>query len=303
MRAIVRWTISPRRGARAEYVDAPMLCNSAILAAHLHDPQWVIFDCRHDLTDPEKGGRQYAEAHVPGAHFASVEAALAGRKNGKNGRHPLPRPEEFAAFLESHGVGAQSTVVAYDDAGGLYAARLWWLVRWLGHERVLLLDGGWSKWVAEGGATTTASPVPSPSLTGLRSLGVAGMGVWSAQEVATRLADATGVLIDARQPERYRGEIEPIDRIAGHIPGALNRFYKRNLQADLTFRSPEELRTEFVALLGARTPERVGHQCGSGITACANIFAMEYAGLVGSNLYAGSWSEWISDGARPVARG
>ncbi len=278
-----------------------MLVSALELASHLNDPNWVVFDCRHDLGDHAKGERLYREGHVPGAYFAPVETALSGAKNGANGRHPLPEPEAFMAFLARHGVTPGSTLVAYDDAGGLYAARFWWLARWIGLAHVALLDGGWPKWIADGRATATAVSIPAPAAPW--SVRVDASWVWTTDEVREKLSDASSGLIDARAGERYRGEVEPIDRVAGHIPGALNRFYKANLNPDLTFRPAPELKAEFVALLGPRAPERVGHQCGSGITACANLFAMDYAGLPGSKLYAGSWSEWIADPARPVARG
>ncbi|HEY0946311.1 MAG TPA: sulfurtransferase [Opitutaceae bacterium] len=277
-----------------------MLVHTEHLAQHLNDPDWVIFDCRHDLVDLDQGGRLYREGHIPGAHFASVETALSGAKSGRNGRHPLPAPEAFARFLARHGVSTTTTVVAYDDNGGLYAARLWWMARWIGLRNAALLDGGISKWSAEGRPLSREVPAPVPA-----SLSAAPdpSMFWTVDDVQARLNDPASALVDARAAERYRGEVEPIDPVAGHIPGALNRFYKANLNADLTFRPAGELRGEFQALLSERKPENVGHQCGSGITACANLFAMEYAGLAGSKLYAGSWSEWIADPSRPVARG
>jgi thiosulfate/3-mercaptopyruvate sulfurtransferase len=279
-----------------------MLVSTEQLASHLNDPAWVIFDCRHDLVDHGKGERVYRQSHIPRAHFASVETALSGLKSGKNGRHPLPTPVAFSEFLASCGVTPATTIVAYDDAGGLYAARLWWMARWIGLTQVVLLDGGWQKWVAEGRAVTTEIPAQATAAAPLPVSEDRG-SVWSAGDVLRQLEDRSFGLIDARAGERYRGEVEPMDPVAGHIPGALNRFYKANLKADLTFRPAVELKKEFTALIGERTPDRVGHQCGSGITACANIFAMEYAGLPGSKLYAGSWSEWVADLSRPVAKG
>lgn len=279
-----------------------MLVTTDELAENLGNAAWVIFDCRHDLMDHARGGRLYAEAHIPGAHFAPVETALAGKKAGTNGRHPLPEPEAFADFLARHGVGERTKVVAYDDAGGLYAARLWWMARWIGLEEVALLDGGWPKWIAEKRPTTAEVPTPRAAEGGLRVTS-GRMGVWTADDVLRRLGDERSLVIDARMAERYRGETETIDPVAGHIPGAANRFYKANLRADGTLRPAAELRREFEALLGARGPSDVAHQCGSGITACANLFAMEYAGLRGTKLYAGSWSEWVSDPRRPVAKG
>lgn len=277
-----------------------MLINTATLAEHLNDPAWVIFDCRHDLMDYAKGERLYREGHIPGAHFASMENALSGPKTGANGRHPLPSPESFASFLASHGVSSRSTVVAYDDAGGLYAARLWWMARWIGIKSVSLLDGGISKWIAENRALTQALPEPRPAELHAHADPTL---IQDAATVLRNLSDPSRAIIDSRPAERFRGEVEPIDPVAGHIPGALNRFYKTNLNADLTFRPAAELKQEFSALIQSRAPEKIVNQCGSGVTACASIFAMEYAGLPGSKLYAGSWSEWISDPARPVFLG
>lgn len=279
-----------------------MLVATAELASHLNKPNWVIFDCRHDLVDHGKGAKLYAESHLVGAHFAPVETALAGAKNGRNGRHPLPAPHDFAAFLSAHGVSQESQIVAYDDAGGLYAARLWWLARWIGYKQVAVLDGGWQKWISEGREISTAIPAPRPQVATIPPMADANL-LWGADEVQRRLEQSDSLVIDARAAERFRGEVEPMDPVAGHIPGAVNRFYKTNLNADLTLRPRADLQREFGALIGSRAPENVGHSCGSGITACANIFAMEYAGLKGSKLYAGSWSEWVSDPTRPVARG
>jgi thiosulfate/3-mercaptopyruvate sulfurtransferase len=282
-----------------------MLVSTNELAARLADPTWVVFDCRHDLMDTAKGERLYREGHLPSAHFAHLDVDLSGEKTGRNGRHPLPSPAAFVAFLARHGVTSESTVVGYDDVGGQFAARLWWLARWVGISRVGLLDGGLPKWVAEGRALSRDVHVARP--VALRGHAEPSH-VMSAAEVAVALAAREITLIDARAPERYRGEVEPIDPVAGHIPGAKNRFYKENLNADLTFRTVDELRTGFTALsdgsIGNDAAARhVVHQCGSGVTACANVFAMELAGLRGSRLYAGSWSEWIADPARPIARG
>jgi thiosulfate/3-mercaptopyruvate sulfurtransferase len=277
-----------------------MLIAPSELQERLQDPGWVIFDCRHDLADPAKGARLYAEGHIPGARLARVDTDLSGEKNGSNGRHPLPMPQTFADFLGRQGVTTESRVVAYDDAGGQYASRLWWMARWIGLSDVVLLDGGFPRWQREARPVETTAPVPRPGLVPVR---LSEGGVWSAVEVEANLTSREAVILDARAPERYRGETEPIDRVAGHIPGALNRFFKENLNPDLTFRPAAELRREFAALQAAAGERPVVHQCGSGITACANLFAMEYAGLVGSRLYAGSWSEWITDPRRPIAAG
>jgi thiosulfate/3-mercaptopyruvate sulfurtransferase len=277
-----------------------MLVSTETLASHLDDPAWVVFDCRHDLADFGKGLRLYREQHVPGAHFAAVETDLSGSKTGDNGRHPLPDPDAFADFLARHGVSESSTVVAYDDVGGQYSARLWWMARWLGLRQAALLDGGFPKWLADGRAVSAEVP-PTRAAT-LRARPRPEM-VWTTADVQKRLNDPSSGVVDARAEERYRGKKEPIDPVAGRIPGALHRFYKDNLNADLTLRPGAELKPEFEALLAGREPENVGHQCGSGITACANLFAMEYAGLRGSKLFAGSWSEWIADPSRPIAKG
>jgi thiosulfate/3-mercaptopyruvate sulfurtransferase len=277
-----------------------MLVSTTELAAHVNDPTWIIFDCRHDLGDTAKGERLYREGHIPNAHFAPVDTALSGAKNGTNGRHPLPAPDAFGSFLASHGVSDTSTIVAYDDVGGQYAARLWWMARWIGLSKAALLDGGFPKWTAEERPVTKEIPKPTPTELPVRPNSSM---VWTAAEVSEHMADSACALVDARTAERYRGESEPIDRVAGHIPGAVNRFFKTNLNPDLTLRPRSELKSEFEKMLAGKRPENVGHQCGSGITACANLFAMEFAGLPGSKLYAGSWSEWISDPARPIAKG
>jgi thiosulfate/3-mercaptopyruvate sulfurtransferase len=278
-----------------------MLISTAHLAAHLSDPHWLVFDCRHDLADPGKGARLYGEGHLPGARFAPVDTALSGPKTGANGRHPLPAADAFADFLASQGATPTTYLVAYDDAGGMYAARLWWLARWIGLTRVAVLDGGWTKWVAEGRPVTHDVPPPRPR--GQLVPRPDPARVATADEILAHLHDGSRLVVDARAPERYRGDVEPIDRVAGHVPGAANRFYKANLNPDQSLRPAADLRQEFEALLAGRPASALIHQCGSGITACANLLAMEHAGLTGSRLYAGSWSEWIADPARPVAKG
>jgi len=278
-----------------------MLIAPERLNRHLSDRGWIVFDCRHDLLDHQKGARVFAEGHIPGAHFAPAETVLSGVKTGRNGRHPLPAPAAFAAFLGKCGVSAQTEIVAYDDVGGQYASRLWWLTRWIGLVRVRVLDGGWPKWVSDGFPTSTEASVaraggnvtahPDAS----RALEVAG--------VIAGLASGRCLVLDARAPERFRGEAEPVDPIAGRIPSARNRFFKANLNADQTMRPQAELKQEFASLLNGRSSAEVVHQCGSGISACVNLLAMEHAGLSGSKLYPGSWSEWIADPSRPIARG
>jgi thiosulfate/3-mercaptopyruvate sulfurtransferase len=269
------------------------------LAAHLDDAQWAVCDCRHDLADPGAGRSAYTEAHIPGARFLHLDTDLSGIRTGRNGRHPLPRPDVLAARLGDLGIGHGKQVAAYDAQGGMYAARLWWLLRWLGHEAVAVLDGGLLKWIAEGRPMTAAVPRPEAEEFE-RSRGVVPV---DATFVLTHL-DGPGMrLIDARAPDRFAGRNETLDPIAGHIPGALNRFFKLNLDERGCFKPPLVLKDEFVALLGEASPQEVVHQCGSGVTACHNLLAMEHAGLGGSRLYPGSWSEWCADRERPIASG
>ena len=277
-----------------------MLISTTELAKKTGDPACVIFDCRHDLFDLGKGERLYREGHIPGAIFANLDTDLSGEKSGTNGRHPLPSPAAFTAFLARNGATNTSQIVAYDDVGGQFASRLWWLGRWIGLTNISLLDGGIPKWIADGHALSRDVPVPKPAA--LRGHADPLM-VLNADEVEAGLKVATTTLIDARAPERYRGDVEPIDPVAGHIAGAKNRFYKENLNADLTLRAPAEISAAFASMMNAPNATEVVHQCGSGVTACANIFAMEYAGLKGSKLYAGSWSEWITNPGRPIVKG
>jgi thiosulfate/3-mercaptopyruvate sulfurtransferase len=277
-----------------------MLVTPEELQRHLDDPDWVVFDVRHELTDPARGPRAYAEGHIPGAHFLHVDHDLAGRHTGTNGRHPLPEPADLAAKLAARGVTPRSQVVIYDDMGGNYATRLWWMMRWLGHEHVALLDGQWQRWISEKRPVTVDLPplragefAPRPRL---------GATV-DAAFLERFSGDSQLKLIDARVGERFRGEQETIDPVAGHIPGAVNRFWKSNLDADGRFKAPEALRAEFEQLLGGTEAGQAVHSCGSGVTACHNLFAMELAGLSGSRLYPGSWSEWCADPKRPVAKG
>jgi thiosulfate/3-mercaptopyruvate sulfurtransferase len=259
----------------------------------------VLVDVGFDLADVEAGRRAYAEGHLPGSVYLHLDADLSGVKTGANGRHPLPDRAAFAAVLGRIGVTPQTPVVALDRHGGVYAARLWWLLRWIGHADVAVLDGGVAAWTRAGGSLATdatnrapTSPYPerAPS---------------TSQVDAAELARRIGTLrvIDARAPERFRGEVEPLDPVGGHIPGAVNRFHRSNLETDGRFKPAAHLRTEFEALLGDADPVAVAHQCGSGVTACHNLLAMEHAGLAGSALYPGSWSEWSSDPQRPIARG
>lgn len=277
-----------------------MLVSVEQLREHLNDPRWCVVDVRHDLFDADAGIRAYREGHIPGAVFANIDTHLSGTKTGLNGRHPLPSRDDLIEAFRVWGINNDTQIVAYDAQGGQFASRLWWLARWLGHQSVALLDGGWSKWSSETRLTSREVPVrPRGNFTAGDSM----MPLVSVQQVLQQLEASDRILLDARTPERYRGEQEPIDPVAGHIPGARNRPWQQNLNADQTFKSPSELRAEFNTLLGEQAPSQVAHQCGSGVTACHNVFAMELAGLPGSALYGGSWSEWIADPARPVATG
>ncbi len=269
------------------------------LAQRLRDADWVVFDCRADLVDPAFGQRAYDSAHLPGAFFIDLETGLSGPKTGHNGRHPLPDPASLAALLAACGVGNHSQVVAYDDAGGMFAARLWWMLRWLGHRRVAVLDGGLQAWMAAGLALDDEPPVAQSTTytLALRPDRV------DSQYVLEHLGQPDMLLLDARSPDRFRGENEVLDPVGGHIPGARNRFFRDNLDARSCFKQASVLREEFASLLGAHAPRQVVHHCGSGVTACVNLLAMEAAGLTGSRLYAGSWSEWCADPSRPVALG
>lgn len=278
-----------------------MLVTTAELANHLHDPAWMLFDTRHDLLDTTRGPREYSQGHIAGAHFLSIDDDLSAAKTGRNGRHPLPDQAAFADKMAALGATPDNLFVIYDGTGGMYASRLWWMLRWLGAENVALLDGGFAKWVAEKRPVTTEKPAVRPPAAN-RFTPAGGLTVGAA-DVSAHLEDAGRLLLDARAAERYRGEVEPIDPVAGHIPGAINRFWQANLNPDGTFKPREELNSEYSQLLADRPPTAVVHQCGSGVTACHNLFAMEWAGLSGSRLYPGSWSEWVADPARPVAKG
>jgi thiosulfate/3-mercaptopyruvate sulfurtransferase len=273
------------------------LVDAATLAAHLDDPNWVVVDVRHQLADTAYGTRAYAENHIPGAVFLHCDRDLSGPTTSTNGRHPLPDAEKLARRLGEIGVGPHTQVVVYDDAQSMIAGRLWWLLRWLGHDQVAVLDGGLQAWQAANGALTRQVPPARPAnfVAKIRDRWV------DADYVQAFLATSRMHLVDARSPDRYRGENETIDPVAGHIPGAVNRFFHDNLQADGRFKPAAQLRAEWLAMLAGALPEQVVHQCGSGISACHNVLAMEIAGLSGSRLYAGSWSEWCANRERPIA--
>lgn len=260
----------------------------------------VLLDCSFDLADTDAGEDAWRHGgHLPGAHYAHLDRDLSAAKTGTNGRHPLPTREAFAHTVARWGVAPGVPVVAYDAQGGPYAARAWWMLRWLGHAEVAVLDGGAAAWRAGGGAWVRDAVVPVEGAAPYPLAAQPGMPSVDAAQLLAGLG--RGVLLDARATERFAGEVEPLDPVAGHVPGALNRFFKDNLVADGRFRPAAELRAVFEAL-GA-TGGGVVHLCGSGVTACHNLLAMEAAGLHGSVLYPGSWSEWCASPARPVAHG
>jgi thiosulfate/3-mercaptopyruvate sulfurtransferase len=277
-------------------MNGSTLVSTGELAANL--AKWRVFDCRHDLANPKLGGEQYREAHIPGALFAHLDRDLSGRKTGANGRHPLPDPQDFEKWLEKTGLTPHDPAVCYDGGPGAMAARLWWMLRWVGHENVAVLDGGLAKWTKEGRPVTADVPLftrfnyPIRLRTDL-----------AADLEAVEKSLGKSLLLDARAPARYRGEQEPIDPIAGRIPGAKNRFNLENLSPDGTFKKPAQLKRELEPLLRDRSPSEVIHYCGSGVAACHNLLAMEIAGLEGGKLYAGSWSEWSADPKRPQESG
>ncbi len=278
-----------------------------ISASTLHDliaagEPLLVLDCEFDLGDPAKGRDVYAEEHIPGARYVHLDDDLSGRPDGTNGRHPLPDPHVFAQRLRALGLRRGQQVVAYDGNGGHFAARLWWMLRWLGHDAVAVLDGGRQAWLDAGFPLETGVPaaavpgdfVAGPSLTG---------GIVSARDVLANIDGGDLVVIDARDPARFRGDPHALDTASGHIPGARNRFLRDNFDAQGKFRNAEELARAFTAVLAGTPPEKAVMQCGSGVTACSNALAMEIAGLKGAKLYPGSWSEWVSDPSRPIATG
>jgi thiosulfate/3-mercaptopyruvate sulfurtransferase len=278
------------------------LIAAADLARHVKDPNWVVLDCRHDLTSPEAGKAAYDAGHIPDAQFAYLDLELSDKSLSPDGafrgRHPLPERNAFVETLRRWGVNHGSQVVAYDAHGGMFAARLWWMLRWVGHDAAAVLDGGLPAWQALG-MPLSAEAVTRPR--GNVEPHYARAAMVSADDVLANLSNPVRTVIDARAPDRFRGENETLDPVGGHIPGAKNRFFKDNLQADGRFKPAEQLRAEFCALITA--PEASIMQCGSGVTACHNLLALEVAGLPGAALYPGSWSEWCADPARPVAIG
>lgn len=269
------------------------------LYEHIDDPDWVVFDCRHDLEMPGKGPLQYEEGHIPGAFHAHIDDDLSSDVGtGSEGRHPLPDPDAFRTFLSEHGVGPKTQVVAYDDAGGAWAARSWWLLRHYGHDAVAVLDGGLKRWMDEGLRLERGAVAPPKPATFKGEPGH--MPVADMDQVAS-LDKRGGVLIDARASERYQGETEPIDPVAGHIPGAVNVPFQGNVGQDGLWLSPDELRARYEDVLGDGPGDKAVVYCGSGVTAAHDVLAMELADLGTPALYPGSWSQWCRPGGgRPV---
>ncbi|WP_445370917.1 sulfurtransferase [Methylomonas sp. HW2-6] len=274
------------------------LVSAATLAANLDNPNWRIFDCRFSLADSAAGFKSYRSDHIPGAVYADLNKDLSSPVRAYTGRHPLPNFDSLAEKLGKWGVNNRSQVVVYDDAGGAFAGRMWWLLRSMGHTQVAVLDGGYGHWRKQGLPTATA--LPKISASAFRAY-LDNRQWLSASQVETGLASRSIILVDARTPERFLGKVEPIDPVAGHVPGAINRPLQSNLDRNGLFLAPDQLRRQINHLISPFPAERVVHMCGSGVTACHNLLAMEIAGLGGSKLYAGSWSEWIRNRNRRVS--
>ena len=268
-------------------------------------PDVAVIDCRFDMVNPEGGRRAHLAGHIPGARYADLNKDLSAPISPNSGRHPLPLPRDFAATLGRLGIGNATQVIAYDDAGGSFAARLWWLLRWLGHRSVAVLDGGIKAWTSAGGALESgeAKPLPKENPGGRVSPRADSAAVIDTNDIAAFLTDPGNLLVDARAAERFAGLVEPIDAVAGHIAGAVNHPFSANLAPDGRFLPAPDLERLWASRLAGRQAAHLAAMCGSGVTACHNLLSLEVAGLSGAKLYAGSWSEWIRDPNRPVARG
>ena len=269
------------------------------LAAHL-DGSWTIVDCRFDLQNDSSGGQEYLRGHIPGAVYASLPQDLARRPDGSGGRHPLPDRETLERTFGRLGITRGRQVVAYDQETGMFASRLWWMLRYMGHDAVAVLDGGFTRWTGEGRPTRAGEESVSPAVFTGQPREQMRLTV---DDVLSKIGDGSTRLIDARSPDRFEGRNEPIDRVPGHIPGAVNHYYKRNMSADGTMLPSNALRDQFAATFGTHPPEQTVMYCGSGVSACQNLLALEHAGIAGVKLFVGSWSEWSSDPARPVQTG
>jgi len=272
------------------------LVNTDQLAQHLQDPQWVVFDCRFSLTRSESGRQAHAKAHIPGARYAHLNEDLSSPVTPAGGRHPLPDPAVLARKLSRWGVDRHKQVVVYDDSFGSMAARMWWLLRWLGHDAVALLDGGFPSWAKQGRELSAEIPVCLPA----EFHPAPDDRLWVGSDAVLEALRTTAVILDARAEERFSGLFEPLDKVAGHIPGSLNAPFEDNLDLRGNFLPAAELRAHYESLLHGVRPDESIHMCGSGVTACHNLLALEIAGMPGGKLYAGSWSEWIADPSRPI---
>ena len=271
------------------------LIDSETLHAHVDNPNWIVVDCRFSLADTEWGRNEYRTAHIPGAVYAHLDDDLSGPPVTDAGRHPLPTPEALTAVFSRFGIDSNKQVVVYDHGNGMLASRLWWLLQYMGHTVVAVLDGGWQAW----------QEADYPVRTGNEANPVANF-VGEPQKERLVLVDevpALPLLVDSRDPDRYQGKLEPIDPVAGHIPGAINYFFKENWDENGRYLSADQIKFKMLNVFGNVPPEQVAFNCGSGVTACANLLAMAHAGLGNGRLYVGSWSEWSSDPSRPAATG
>lgn len=288
---------------KLRFMEFQTLISVGSLQELLGKPNLAVVDCRFDLMQPEAGRQAYLTAHIPGARYADLSRDLSAPIGPHTGRHPLPEPEAFAGWLGAVGIDNHTQVVAYDAGNGSIAARLWWMLRWAGHGTVAVLDGGFKAWTARGGALQSEAPSvdASPRLRRFTPR-IAADTVLSTAELEQALRDPQAVLVDARARERFAGTIEPIDPVAGHVPGAVNHPFTESLDADGYFLPADEIKRRWEERLAGKAPEQLIAMCGSGVTACHNLLSLEVAGLRGGKLYAGSWSEWIRDLRRPIAR-
>jgi thiosulfate/3-mercaptopyruvate sulfurtransferase len=281
-------------------METNTLISTQALAALLGQPDLVIVDCRHDLANIAAGRADFAKAHIPGAQFLHLDEDLSAKMTGTNGRHPLPTPEAFSALMGRIGVGPSTRVIAYDAQGGMVASRLWWMLKlWAGHDAVSVLDGGWQAWTTDSRPVSAEVPAPKAAQFHFSARKHTVDAAW----VLAHVGKPGMTLLDARAPDRYRGQNETMDPVGGRIPHARNRFFRENLAADGRFKPAAQLRAEYEAVLAGTRPDELVHQCGSGVSACHNILAMEVAGYAGTRLYPGSWSEWCADRTRPFASG
>jgi thiosulfate/3-mercaptopyruvate sulfurtransferase len=283
-------------------VDFRTTIDAASLQTLVGSPSVVILDCRFDLAAPDAGKQAYLRRHIPTARYVDLNRDLSAPVSPASGRHPLPRPDHLAVVFGRLGVSCDTQVIAYDEINGSFAARAWWLLRWLGHDRAAVLDGGLKAWLEAGGALESGEPQAPPRAATFAPRPDSA-AVVTAAEVLEAVQDRRRLVVDARAPERFAGLVEPIDPVAGHVPGAINHPFTANLREDGRFLAQPELARRWRERLGGTAPTDVIAMCGSGVTACHDLLALELAGFPGAKLYAGSWSEWIRDPKRPIARG